>query len=519
MDEGPRDPSTAAKPPRCSGPPGGLCAGVVLAALSAALALATALRLPAAWESGNALNHVSGVWLALADDLAHGTLYRPLHDPALGWGGTRYFPLGFALQAALLRTGVPLLTAAAAASLAAGLAAVLGVFALLRAIGGRGTLAAAAAPLALAGFAGQHALASARGDLLPVALSALALAAIARGTGRGRTLAAAAMLTLAFAAKPTALTSAAAAVAFLALRGARRGAAGLAALVTAGAAGVVAGTDALSGGRFVEGLRAVAAGGAAPRTALRAPLRLAEELAIGDPAGLVLAVAAAAALAAWARTLARDARWGRDDPRLLPALWLAASWIGALAVLATPGTGVNHLVELEVASATLLGAGMARGAGRRLAGSGAAAAALAGLAIALALWRADRSSSRLAELREVVRALPAGPVLSEDPLVPLLAGERPLLLDPFTIRLTTARRPELRAALVEALRRGAFPAIVLLQDLDARASDAWYAEGNFGSTLAGEIRRRYRRSAAIGRYHVYVPRAPPTGVVRREAAR
>jgi hypothetical protein len=510
-------------------------ARTALAGLSAALALALALRLPAAWESGNALNHVSGVWMSLADDLARGTLYRPIHDPALGYGGTRYFPLAFAAQAALVRAGVPAIAAAYAASLAAGVLLAAGVTLLLRAAGARLPLAACFAPLALAGFAGQHALTAGRGDLLPVALSALGLASVARAPARAAIPLAAAALTLAFAAKPTALTAACAGVAWLALRRRRREASILAALLAVGAAAVILATDALSQGRFVEGLRATAAAGLDARTAVRAPIRLAEELAIGDPAGLVLAAAAVAALAArrGARAIlpprpappergeaSETARARRGDPLLLPALWLGAAACGALAVLATPGTGVNHLVELGAASAVVLGAAAAApGRGRAAARAAASAAAVAGLALALALWRADLSSSRLAELRAVVRALPAGAVVSEDPLVPLLGGERPILLDPFTIRLTASHEPDLTAPLARALRQGEFAAVVLFEDLEAPAAEAWYAGGNLGLPLAAEIRRGYRRSAAIGRYQVYLPRARSAGVVRTEAAR
>ena len=80
-------------------------ARALLLGLAAALATATALRLPAAWASGNALNHVSGAWMTLADDLAHGTFYRPLEGPAQGYGGTRFFPLAFAIHAAARAAG------------------------------------------------------------------------------------------------------------------------------------------------------------------------------------------------------------------------------------------------------------------------------------------------------------------------------------------------------------------------------------------------------------------------------
>jgi hypothetical protein len=106
-------------------------------------------------------------------------------------------------------------------------------------------------------------------------------------------------------------------------------------------------------------------------------------------------------------------------------------------------------------------------------------------------------------------------VLSEDPLVPLLAGERPYLLDPFAIRLTAAA-PELGAPLSAALRRGAFPAVVLFEDLDGPSAEAWYAAGNLGLPLARDIREGYRRAAAFGRYRLYLPRATAAGVVRRD---
>jgi len=488
-------------------------------AIAAVLALVTAARLPAAWTSGNALNHVSGVWMALADDLARGTLYRPIHAPDGAFGGTRYFPLAFALHAGLLRARAPLLAAGYAASLAAGLLLAAGLFLLLRALG-RGWLDAGAfAALAIAGFSGQHALAAVRGDLLPVALSALGLAAIARRAGPRRVACAAGALALAFAAKPTALAAALAAVLFLALRGAMRSAAALAALVGAGAVVALLATDALSRGRFLAGLAAAATAGADARSLLRAPIRLAEALA-ADPSGLVLALAAAAVLALSLPSLARAARVrsGATDPRLLPALWLAAAWCGALVVFATPGTGVNHLVELEAASAALLGV-TAVGAGRAAAAARAAApvAAAAGLVVALGLWRADLGASRLAELRAVVAALPPGPIVSEDPLVPLLAGGSPLVLDPFTLRLTAARAPEQVAPLAAALRRGAYPAVVLFEDLERPAAQRWYADGNVGLPLVTEIRHGYRRAARFGRYHLYLPRAATdAGVVRRD---
>jgi hypothetical protein len=502
----------------------------LLAALAGTLAVATLARLPAAWESGNALNHVSGAWIALADDLVHGTLYRPLHDPALGFGGTRFFPLAFALHAALVRLGAPLLPAGFALSAGAGLLLVAAACALLRRLGVARLAAGAFAALALAGFAGQHALAAVRGDLLAVALEVAGLALVA-GAARRRALVLAVLaFALAFAAKPTALTAAAAACAFLFVSGRRRAAALLGLGTAAGAAAVVVVTDAASSGRFLGLLAACAAGGAGTGDLVRSPLRLAFLLLKEDRAGLALATAAVLAGVLAAPALLRSvlAGGGRPpppargatggapaaratDPRLLPALWLAAALAGALAVFASPGTGVNHLLELEVASAVLLGACAAvpgrAAAAARLA---APAAALAGVVLVAGTWQADRAGSRLAEIRAVL-AFAGTPVLSEDPLVPLVAGEAPAIQDPWMLRLVAERDPALARPLLDALRARRPGAVVLFQDLAAPGADAWYARGNLGPGPVAEVRRGYRLARRVGRYFVYVPETPRDG--------
>jgi hypothetical protein len=499
----------------------------LLVALAGALAFATLARLPAAWASGNALNHVSGAWMVLADDLAHGTLYRPLHDAALGFGGTRYFPLAFALHAALIRLGAPLLPAGLALSLAAGVLLAGATYALLRGLGVAPLLAAAFAALALGGFAGQDALAAVRGDLLAVALEVVGLAIVVRGRKRGAVLLAAAAFTLAFATKPTALTAPAAAAVALALRGRRRAAIALVVAVGAGAAAVVIAAEAFSSGRFLALLAACASGGAGPGDLVRSPLRLARLLAFEDRAGLALLAAALVAAGRPRRERPDPRRAGGagagtdrarapDDPRLLPGLWLAAALGSVLAVYASPGTGVNHLLELEAASAVLLGAcAAASGRARAAAGLVAPAAALAALFVAAATWRADRAGSRLAELRAVAASAP-GALVSEDPLVPLLAGASPVIEDPWMLRLASERDPALARPLLDALRARRPAAVVLFEDLSSPGADAWYGHGgNFGPLLVSEIRRGYRLDRRIGRYYVYVPAREASPAVAR----
>ncbi|MFT3913893.1 MAG: hypothetical protein QM704_07205 [Anaeromyxobacteraceae bacterium] len=485
-----------------------------LVTTASALALATALRLPAAWSSGDALNHVSGAWLALAEDLAHGTFYRPLVDPALGTGGTRFFPLLFSLHAALRTAGADLLAAGYLLSLASGLSVLAGVYALARGCGRGPPIAAALAVLAFAALAPQEALTSARGDLLPVGLSALGLALLAGIPDRVRTRLVLAVLAfgLAFAAKPTALTAPAAGAAWLLLRGDRRAAVALATGVAALAAAVVGAADALSDGRFLALLAACAAGGAGPADLLRGPARLVGELVHEDRAGIVLLCAGLAAALAAAPGHLRAARTGPLAPAALPALWLLAALAGAVVVFSSPGTTSNHLIEAEAASAAAFaGAWEAGRRARWVARALAPLAAVAGLAAALHLGAVDhRDSTRLRDLRAVSAWLPPGSILSEDPLLPLLRGERPYLLDPFMLRLAAARDAGVAQPLEQRLRSRSFAAVVLYWDLDDPEFARWYSKVHLGEGVAAAIRGAYEPVRRIGRYVLYLPRAQGT---------
>ncbi|WP_242340993.1 MULTISPECIES: glycosyltransferase 87 family protein [Anaeromyxobacter] len=484
----------------------------ILLLAAAALGLATAARLPAAWESGNALNHVSGAWMALADDLAHGRFYRPMVDPELGYGGTRWFPLAFAAHAGLRRAGLDLIVAGYALSLATGLLSVAAAYVLLRRVGTPRAPAAAFAALTLGTFATQYSLSSSRYDLLPVGLGALGLAAVARGPS-GRALAAAAVLfALGFAAKPTALTAPAAAMAWLLLRRERRAAVILGAGVAAGMVAVVGLTNAFSAGRFFELLEATAVGGGSARDLLVAPVRLAHEIAVEDPAAIGLLGASLAAALAGLRGHVRSSRRGTPRAALLPVLWLGAALAAVVVVYASPGTGVNHLVEVEVAAALSLGtAWRARGTAGSIARGLAPVACALGLVVVAGMAREDLGRSRLGELRALAAALPPGTVLSEDPLLPLVAGQRPFVLDTWMLRLASERDPDLARPLLDELRRDEFAAVVLFQDLDLPGSRRWYDRGNLGLDVVGEVARHYRLAETYGRYHLYLPaRAAPT---------
>src|SRR5215831_998252 len=71
--------------------------------LLAAVGFVSAIRLMWWYWPGSFFNSAaSGTWTALAWDLAHGELYRPVLS-STGFGGTRYMPLLFMLHGLLIR--------------------------------------------------------------------------------------------------------------------------------------------------------------------------------------------------------------------------------------------------------------------------------------------------------------------------------------------------------------------------------------------------------------------------------
>ncbi len=114
-------------------------------------------------SGGGYLNYVSGIWLALANDLQHGVFYRELMTED-GYGGTRYFPLFFVVIGAFMRLGASALVAGWLASALTAIVLTSGMYAAVRGLGGTRTIAGLFAACAISSVLhSANALRSARG--------------------------------------------------------------------------------------------------------------------------------------------------------------------------------------------------------------------------------------------------------------------------------------------------------------------------------------------------------------------
>lgn len=452
------------------------------------------------------LNLGSGVWLALAYDTVADVFYRPLWD-GHAYGGTRYFPLLPVITALLAGLGIPIVPAGLAVSMA-GLVALAGaVLFLLRRLAVPRVLSALGAALAVAPYFVHQTAFAVRSEPLSAAFAIAGLAVIApldaRATTSRRIVLAATLFVCAFATKMTCAYAPAAAVAALLVSGHRTVAVKLAGATLAGAVLVLAATNLASAGRALESFRACALAGSTVGSFLTSTVVTRPLLLIGTSHLLT-----ATFLLTAVGLIARPRDWLR-----LPALYLFAAAAVTAIIFTSPGTILtSQIVDVYVAAVVVMTVLTANHAGRlRDIGS----VALVGLT----LWAAGQNIARLAamtsenvvrvsaveraRLIEAVRACD-GPVISESPLVPILADQRPILLDPFSFHVLVQNRPELGADLVGRIARREFACVVLEQDPASERGRAWYRHVNLTGPVADAVLEHYRFDRTVAGQRFYL---------------
>ncbi len=457
------------------------------------------------------VNHVSGTWMALAADVRHGTLYRPLFDDGV-FGGTWYTPLQFVLQAgASFLTGEWIVSGKLLAYATAAALLTL-VYLLLRRLGCSRVVSAALVSAILLSQAGLFAATSIRGDMLPLLLQLAAVGVVARSLSTRALVAAGLLCALAVTAKLAAVWAPVTIIIWLILR-ARRGLRPYLASLAGSLIVLLGAFELWSGGRMSETLLAVGGSGNSEASSPLAGLpRLFDFLVrTAGPAWLLLPFALLALLLALGER--RLSIWQLAFLIELPLLAL---------VLADPGSDFNHLVDLVVLTVLVIGELWARLEPR----PGEVSALGAAIALALLLGGADSYRQVLQSdtadaakslLGRSATAYPTNPleryvgdedtVLSEDPAIPVLRDQTPVLLDAVSVRRVGLDHPDWLADLEQRIQRGAFDKIVLVHPA---TDDLWYGERNFGSKIQNAIESDYRLLARIENepldYWVYVPR-------------
>jgi hypothetical protein len=190
----------------------------------------------------------------------------------------------------------------------------------------------------------------------------------------------------------------------------------------------------------------------------------------------------------------------------LPVLYLGAATGVTAVIFTSPGTILtSQIVDAYLAAVVVLATITAAQGGRRRA---------AGVVVlgALTIWTAGQNIQRVSRMIEdgmahsgteareqLAAAVDAceGTVVSESPLIPILAGQRPILLDPFAFHVVALNRPEIGNDLVERLRRREFACVVLEQDPETVKGRAWYSNVNLTQDVVDAVAQHYRLERTI----------------------
>jgi hypothetical protein len=485
-----------------------LDAGLVLIA---ALTIATVAVL--AWvhvDDRYRVDHVDGARMALAWYANEGTLYPRLREDGF-YGGTRSMPLPIVIDAAATRLTGEYLASGKVISYVTMAALVAVTFFVLRSLRCPVPLAASLATMVLLTKAGLGVALSLRGDALPVLLQVLAVWLATRSRRRSATIAAALLGAMALAAKLSAVWAPMAIVLWLVIRD-RRAIAWFLGAYVGFAAALVGIFGALSEGRLFTNAFGLAGAGLDDGSPLAAPYHLARLAA--DQITPTWFLLPAVGLGAWCAFRDRhDAEW---------LIALACSSVVLIVVFADIGADWNHLIDVAVLVPIVIG-GLV---GRTLPSRPEGRALIAVVAVGI-LWVNGTSlvTYVLPETQRAIYVARAGvgldlhpqplsglatsetSLLSEDPYLPVVLEERPVILDPFMFRRIARDDPEATGSLVRRIRAGEFDIIVLLQRVENQALSWWWEDYHFGPEVAAAIRDSYAYRETRGPYHVYEPAA------------
>jgi len=144
----------------------------------------------------------------------------------------------------------------------------------------------------------------------------------------------------------------------------------------------------------------------------------------------------------------------------------------------------------------------------RVAGVAAASLALAaGVVVGAARAAGADRSDRLASYHAVLAWLDRHPgeILADQPMIPVLAGRRPFIIDSFIFRANVAADPTRLQPLLQALAARRFVAVVVDADAAAATPDGLMLESEFGPAYIRALLDNYRVDSTIWGRSVFVP--------------
>ena len=436
------------------------------------------------------------VLTTMATDLVNGEFYRPLAGPS-GYGGTRYMPFYFILQASLMKLGLSPMAASWSLSVLSLAALLASTYFILHTLHVRRPLAWAGTFFVLLSATTQFVFSTMRLDALAVSfnLTGIGLTLHLLNTSRPRLVPIFSIIlcfVLAFITKVSIVHGFTTVILFFALNNRRR----LALLTGVSVTGMIALaiiTFQLASNReFMTSFMTTGLANGGITDLIKAPLFW-YKLCLNSPGSLFTI------LLAWAGLLA-----GLTSPRRdLISLFLWITSFVVVLLFGSPGASHNHILDLYIAAVIYLIVRIDKAEIQpKLALSYLVVVALISTGLQLNELsdkaRYYKSASKLAEVKRLLAAhnvlTPkpgSGPLLADNPWLPLLLNEKPYVLDQFMLGIVNARNPANQERFVKQIRQQFFRAVVI-ENPQVHLNDPKRAEPLMGCNLTEELLKQYR---------------------------
>ena len=194
----------------------------------------------------------------------------------------------------------------------------------------------------------------------------------------------------------------------------------------------------------------------------------------------------------------------------LPTILLIITSLATLALFGTRGIDINHLIDLYLASLLLLAVQFRAGRVARI----VVPLVMSAMVIhAATSCLRDAKQIHVEKRRQVMEATLAdagqsrlkGPMLAENPMLPILAGARPYMLDAFMLSVIDLKDPLVDEKLSDDLVHQRFSAVIitpnLTHDTEPTPLDHW-------PILLKRMKEHYKLNAMDGQNLIYLPKAP-----------
>ncbi len=140
--------------------------------------------------------------------------------------------------------------------------------------------------------------------------------------------------------------------------------------------------------------------------------------------------------------------------------------------------------------------------------AGCALAALVAVYSFLPVYHDVDSNSFRDDYQDVISAVGRTdrPILSDNPLIPIIAGQRPYVADAFMFRVIADNRPGFSEPLWRMLDERQFAAVVLQDNPETDQGKDTYTHIHFGGQFLEHLHRSYEPAGTPGEHYLYLPK-------------